>query len=572
MRRSAPCAAPCVSSSAFRADAHAGGCGAAEHHFLWDRAQSDQGITGAVCGTLLDTRYAVLCLLSLAACAVVLSGWMGSWLLGRSTQLLYAAPPVDCGGTATQTRAPNCQFHRRLRLFFPSLTCSLPTGIVLQAEDRIHRIGQAHNVRIIYLLADGTADDVVWEGIVKKHAVLGATIGGSGKMEVGATSHLPCAGGKQMGIEGFLEVTEAVLPAPYASSSASTYSQAGSGSSSAATVAQYAPSSGAGYGAMGNDESIYFSYPQQPLPQAQPPAQPQAQPLLQLQPRDYYEGQRPSTAPTPAPAAAPAPVATPAVGSSSSRSMSQGSIGQGYGQPVNQYAHQPAPSVRQEPAYPQQQGNAYSQGSAGQWTAGMGSAPVPSVAQGSAGYGSYAPSSSSSGYPAYPPAQYTANSSSGANGYGYSGMSTVQQPPPQAHPQAPPQQYQQYQHQQPVGAGKGFSQCNGSQWTSNVPVSAPVPRTLSQGNGYNSSSSSSGGYPPPIPTPAPAAVPVDGQLTAEQLARIEANRQQALAKRASKMAAAAGNSSVVMMTGTGQQVMLPPQAMQRAERFMGKPG
>ncbi len=67
---------------------------------------------------------------------------------------------------------------------------------MLQAEDRIHRyqlrftqkissnnfqfdrIGQlSKEVKLIYILARNTADDVVWEQIQKKYSVLGATIG-----------------------------------------------------------------------------------------------------------------------------------------------------------------------------------------------------------------------------------------------------------------------------------------------------------------------------------------------------------------------------------------------------------
>jgi hypothetical protein len=51
-------------------------------------------------------------------------------------------------------------------------------GAILQAEDRIHRLGQkSDHVKIIYLLARNTADDIVWDQIQKKNSVLGATIG-----------------------------------------------------------------------------------------------------------------------------------------------------------------------------------------------------------------------------------------------------------------------------------------------------------------------------------------------------------------------------------------------------------
>ena len=59
-------------------------------------------------------------------------------------------------------------------------------GSVMQAEDRIHRIGQkAASVRIIYLIAKGTADDIIWETIQKKYNVLGATVGISDNVGAG---------------------------------------------------------------------------------------------------------------------------------------------------------------------------------------------------------------------------------------------------------------------------------------------------------------------------------------------------------------------------------------------------
>lgn len=44
---------------------------------------------------------------------------------------------------------------------------------MLQAEDRVHRIGQANAVTITYLLGKGTLDDVIWPMINKKLSVLG---------------------------------------------------------------------------------------------------------------------------------------------------------------------------------------------------------------------------------------------------------------------------------------------------------------------------------------------------------------------------------------------------------------
>ncbi|XP_043934163.1 SWI/SNF-related matrix-associated actin-dependent regulator of chromatin subfamily A-like protein 1 [Protopterus annectens] len=46
-------------------------------------------------------------------------------------------------------------------------------GILIQAEDRVHRIGQSSSVNIHYLVAKGTADDFLWPMIQEKIKVLG---------------------------------------------------------------------------------------------------------------------------------------------------------------------------------------------------------------------------------------------------------------------------------------------------------------------------------------------------------------------------------------------------------------
>ncbi|XP_028992553.1 SWI/SNF-related matrix-associated actin-dependent regulator of chromatin subfamily A-like protein 1 isoform X2 [Betta splendens] len=45
-------------------------------------------------------------------------------------------------------------------------------GVLIQAEDRVHRIGQTRNVNIHYLVAKGTADDHLWPMIQEKMNVL----------------------------------------------------------------------------------------------------------------------------------------------------------------------------------------------------------------------------------------------------------------------------------------------------------------------------------------------------------------------------------------------------------------
>lgn len=45
-------------------------------------------------------------------------------------------------------------------------------GILTQAEDRAHRIGQSDSVDVKYLVAKGTADDALWPLLQKKLDVL----------------------------------------------------------------------------------------------------------------------------------------------------------------------------------------------------------------------------------------------------------------------------------------------------------------------------------------------------------------------------------------------------------------
>lgn len=51
------------------------------------------------------------------------------------------------------------------------------SGTLAQGEDRLHRLGQKSTVRIIYVLAEGSADDIVWAKLNEKQSVIGATVG-----------------------------------------------------------------------------------------------------------------------------------------------------------------------------------------------------------------------------------------------------------------------------------------------------------------------------------------------------------------------------------------------------------
>ena len=58
-------------------------------------------------------------------------------------------------------------------------------GLLLQAEDRVHRIGQTSAVNIHYLVGRGTLDERVWRMIERKLSVLGNTLNGK-KDKLGA--------------------------------------------------------------------------------------------------------------------------------------------------------------------------------------------------------------------------------------------------------------------------------------------------------------------------------------------------------------------------------------------------
>ena len=51
-------------------------------------------------------------------------------------------------------------------------------ALLLQAEDRVHRIGQKKEVRIYYVLAHDTLDDLIWPLIGEKLEVVGSALNG----------------------------------------------------------------------------------------------------------------------------------------------------------------------------------------------------------------------------------------------------------------------------------------------------------------------------------------------------------------------------------------------------------
>lgn len=64
---------------------------------------------------------------------------------------------------------------------------------LVQAEDRVHRIGQNESVNIHYLLARGTLDDIMWPLISRKLAVIGQAVSGADMhMEIGQDTHARC--------------------------------------------------------------------------------------------------------------------------------------------------------------------------------------------------------------------------------------------------------------------------------------------------------------------------------------------------------------------------------------------
>nr|XP_054767877.1 SWI/SNF-related matrix-associated actin-dependent regulator of chromatin subfamily A-like protein 1 [Lytechinus pictus] len=76
-------------------------------------------------------------------------------------------------------------------------------GILVQAEDRVHRIGQQDSVTVRYLIAKNTADDYIWPLIQKKLSILGKA--GLSKDDFGDADMTELKDPKQRSILSFFE-------------------------------------------------------------------------------------------------------------------------------------------------------------------------------------------------------------------------------------------------------------------------------------------------------------------------------------------------------------------------------
>jgi SWI/SNF-related matrix-associated actin-dependent regulator 1 of chromatin subfamily A len=87
-------------------------------------------------------------------------------------------------------------------------------GIALQAEDRIHRIGQKESVMIRYLCADNTLDDGLWRIINTKNRIANQTLDGIRSSDFDASTE-SVLGGYWNLVEGILnEIVTMQIPLP----------------------------------------------------------------------------------------------------------------------------------------------------------------------------------------------------------------------------------------------------------------------------------------------------------------------------------------------------------------------
>lgn len=62
-------------------------------------------------------------------------------------------------------------------------------GALMQAEDRVHRVGQTRPVQIKYVLGESTADEKIWWMLEKKFSILGEMFGQTGARIGGTKSN-----------------------------------------------------------------------------------------------------------------------------------------------------------------------------------------------------------------------------------------------------------------------------------------------------------------------------------------------------------------------------------------------
>ncbi|XP_020575776.1 SWI/SNF-related matrix-associated actin-dependent regulator of chromatin subfamily A-like protein 1 isoform X3 [Phalaenopsis equestris] len=78
-------------------------------------------------------------------------------------------------------------------------------GDLIQAEDRVHRIGQVTSVNIYYLLANETVDDIIWDVVQSKLENLGQVLDGEENTLEVACSQTMSSPAKQKTLDSFLK-------------------------------------------------------------------------------------------------------------------------------------------------------------------------------------------------------------------------------------------------------------------------------------------------------------------------------------------------------------------------------
>ncbi|KAF9600180.1 hypothetical protein IFM89_005004 [Coptis chinensis] len=78
-------------------------------------------------------------------------------------------------------------------------------GDIIQAEDRVHRIGQVSSVNIYYLLANYTIDDIIWDAVQNKLENLGQMLDGHENALEVSVSQLKSSPAKQRTLDSFMK-------------------------------------------------------------------------------------------------------------------------------------------------------------------------------------------------------------------------------------------------------------------------------------------------------------------------------------------------------------------------------